>query len=279
MKARVLGGLLALLAVSTACSGVDVSTTSELTSCQPLAAETSAVTLGTVIGAGQAADGTVYVIDRNGSELRGFVSEGGELYRQHVSGTGEVNDAAGDTTTISLGELSPPLTLQVVIAEDGSMRMGVVEGELKSKTFTIGEEGEELTLLSADDVVALPLHNYPSEIVVEYVAEVEGEELLVVLRPRDLTGYEEFRVFYGKPERLEECPVQNVSRALDGGSTQIDFSVNGDEAVAYFPVELVGGQFTRGAPTLTIDDVGLEISLSSDDRLEGAGYFCQVPQR
>ncbi|HEX2871974.1 MAG TPA: hypothetical protein VHP33_11975 [Polyangiaceae bacterium] len=279
MKAQALGCLLAWVTVSTACSGVDVSTTSELTSCQPLAAETSAITLGAVIGAGQAADGTVYVIDRNGSELRGFVSEGGELYRQHVSGSGEVNDAAGETIAISLGELSPQLTLQVVTAPDGSTRMGVVEGTLKTKTFTIGEEGEELAVLSADDVAALPLHNYTSEIVTEYVATVEDEKLLVVLRPRDLTGYEAFRVFYGKPERLEECPVQNVSRAKDGGSTQIDFSVNGDEAVAYFPVELVDEQFTPGAPTLTIDDVGLEISLSSDDSLEGAGYFCRAPQR
>jgi hypothetical protein len=277
MKAWVLCAL--LLSFATACSGEDVSTTSELSNCQPLAAETSAVMLGTVIGAGEAADGTIYVIDRNGSELRGFVSEDGELYRQHVSGTGEVNDSAGETTTISLGELSPQRTLQVVTAQDGSTRMGVVEGTLKTKTFTIGEEGEELTLLSADDVAALPLHNYPSEIVVEYVAKVEDEELLVVLRPRDFTGYEEFRVFYGKPERLEECPVQNVSRARDGGSTQIDFSVNGDQAVAYFPVELVDEQFTPGAPTLTIDDVGLAISLSSDDRLEGAGYFCRAPQR
>lgn len=279
MKARVLGGLLALLVASTACSGVDVSTTSELTSCQPLAAETSDVSLGTVLGAGEAADGTIYVIDRIGNELRGFVSEGGELYRQRVSGSGEMNDAAGETITISLSELSPELTLQVVTAPDGSKRMGVVQGPLNTKTFTIGEEGEELTLLSADDVAALQLHNYPAEIVTEYVAEVEDEKLLVVLRPRDLTGYDEFRVFYGKLERLEECPVQHVTRAHDGGSTEIDFTVDGDAAVAYFPVEFVDEKFTPGAPTLTVDDVGLQISLSSEDSLEGAGYFCRAPQR
>lgn len=279
MKAWVLGSLIALLTLSTACSGVDVSTTSELTSCQPLAAETSAIELGNVIGAGQAADGTVYVIDRNGSDLRGFVSEGGELYRQRVSGTGEVNGADGETTVISLNELSPPLTLEVVTATGGSTRMGVAEGALKSKTFVIGEEGEELTLLSADDVAALALHNYPAEILAEYVANVEDEKLLVVLRPRDFTSYDEFRVFFGTPERLEECPVQNVTRAHDGGSTEIDFSVNGDEAVAYFPIEFVDEKFTPGAPTLTIDDVGLDISLGDSASAGEAGYFCRAPQR
>lgn len=231
-----------------------------------------------MIGAGQAADGTVYVIDKNGTALRGFISDGGELYRQRVSGTGEVSDASGDTTLISLDERTPPLTLEVVVGADGTTRMGVAEGILKTKTFVIGEQGEELALLSADDVAALPLHDYPGDIVVEYVAEVEGEKLLVVVRPRDLTGYEQFRVFFGTPARLEECPVQNVTRARDGGSTEIDFSVNGDEAVAYFPVEFVDEKFTRGAPTLTVDDVGLEISLSDSKSLAGAGYFCRAPQ-
>ena len=277
MKARVLGVVLLLLGAG--CSAEDVSTTSELSGCQPLAAETSAIELGTVIGAGQAADGTVYVIDRKGTELRGFISEGGELYRQRVSGSGEVNDGAGETTMISLSELSPPLTLEVVVAADGSARMGVAEGTLKTKTFIIGEQGEELAMLNKDDVAALPLHDYPSEIVTEYVAEVEGENLLVVLRPRDLADYDEFRVFYGKPERLEECIVQNVSRAKDGGSTLIDFSVNGDEAVAYFPVEFVDDEFTPGAPTLTIDDVGLDIALGDSASAAEAGYFCRAPQK
>lgn len=277
--ARVLGGLLAVLTLSTACSGADVSTTSEISSCQPLAAETSAIELGTVIGAGRAADGTVYVVDKNGSELRGFVSVRGALNRRRVSGTGETSDAAGEITVITLGEQTPTLTLEVLVAADGSTRMGVAEGALKSKTFTIGEEGEELTMLSADDVAAMPLENYPAEIVTEYVAKVEDEKLLVVLRPRDLTGYDEFRVFYGKPERLEECPVRNVTRALDGGSTEIDFSVNGDEAVAYFPVEFVDEKFTPGAPTLTIDDVGLDISLADSESAAEAGYFCRAPQK
>lgn len=277
MKSRALGALLVVL--SGGCSAEDVSTEGQLRSCQPLAAETASIALGTVIGAGQAEDGTIYVIDKEGTELRGFISEGGELYRQRVSGTGEASDASGDTTLITLDERMPQLTLEVVVGADGTTRMGVAEGILKTKTFTIGEQGVELSLLTEDDVAALPLHNYPGEVVVEYAATVESANLLVVLRPRDLTSYDEFRVFYGKPERLEECPVQNVSRALDGGSTQIDFSVNGDEAVAYFPVEFVDEKFTRGAPTLTVDDVGLDIALSDAESATEAGYFCRAPQK
>ena len=73
--------------------------------------------------------------------------------------------------------------------------------------------------------------------------------------------------------------MQHVSRALDGGSTQIDFSVNGDVAVAYFPVEFVDEKFTRGAPTLTIDDEGLDIELSDSAGAVEAGYFCRAPQK
>jgi hypothetical protein len=273
MKAWVLGAL--LVTFSTACSGEGATTTSTLSSCEPLAAETSAIELGALIGAGRATDGTVYVIDRHGTELRAFISQDGELYRQRVAGTGEVRDASGETTLITLDEL----TLEVVVAPDGTTRIGVAQGMLKTKTFVIGEQGEELALLRESDVAALPLHNYPSEVVVEYVAEVEDEQLLVVLRPRDLTGYDEFRVFFGTPQRLEECPVQRVSRALDGGTTRIDFSVNGDEAEAYFPVEFVDETFVRGAPTLTIDNAELEISLSDSGSLAEASYFCSAPQR
>ncbi len=53
------------------------------TACDPLAAKP--VTLGTIVGVGQDAAGTLYVDAANGV----FVSEGGRLLRQHVTGSGQ----------------------------------------------------------------------------------------------------------------------------------------------------------------------------------------------
>src|SRR6187397_1639014 len=58
--------------------------------CTPLAGATAEVTLASVVGAGEDTAGTVYVVDRVGSELRAFISQQGELYRERVSGAGEV---------------------------------------------------------------------------------------------------------------------------------------------------------------------------------------------
>jgi hypothetical protein len=51
--------------------------------CDPLAPKP--ITLGAIVGVGTAADGMSYVDAANGV----FVSSGGELERQHVTGTGQ----------------------------------------------------------------------------------------------------------------------------------------------------------------------------------------------
>ena len=55
----------------------------EQTPCDPLAPQS--VTVGDVLGVGQAADGSLYVAAANGV----FVSRAGTLFRQHVTGTGQ----------------------------------------------------------------------------------------------------------------------------------------------------------------------------------------------
>lgn len=264
-------GLLAA-ALASACQGKTQA--SGMTRCDPLAAATGEVALASVVGAGQGEDGTVYVIDRYDGELRAFVARGGELYRQRVSGSGEDN-SDGTLVTVSLGELEPPLTLQVVTDTEGTTRMGVVTGPLSSKTFTIGEQGEELSLMAASDAKALAIHDYPAEVLVEYAAELDDGRLLVVLRPRDFSDYLEFRVFLGLPQHLDERPVTNVRRARDGGSTTIDFEVDGQPSQAAFPVELVDDTFTPGAPSLSVGERELGLSLTTTESgPAGATYYC-----
>src|SRR5262245_50622043 len=54
--------------------------------CDPLAPKP--ITLGTIVGVGKDAAGTLYVDSSNGI----FVSGGGKLIRQHVTGTGQMGD-------------------------------------------------------------------------------------------------------------------------------------------------------------------------------------------
>ncbi len=247
-----------------------------LASCDPLVAPTADIELGSVLGAGQDSTGTIYVIDKSQDELRAFISADGELYRQRVSGSGE---SSGDVavTTLSLGEVDAPVTLQLEVSSDGTQRMGVFRGELKTKTITIGEQGEELTLLGADDVRALAVHNYANDIIVEYRATLSDGRLLVVLRPRDFKDFLEFRVFFGTLERLDERQLTSAERALDGGSTFLEFDVDGQLASADFPVGFVDDQFTPGPPTLTLGKTKFDMTLDTPASPEGASYYCRAP--
>lgn len=261
-----------LLAIATACGAAEES--SELSACQPLEAPAAEISLGEIVGAGEDARGVIYVIDEVAGELRAFISNDGVLVRQRVSGTGQGN-AGGAFTVVSLNELDPPVTLQVTVDASGGERMGVVTGPLDSKTFVVGEQGEELSLLPADAVHGLPLANYDPEIVVEYAAVVEGGRTLIALRPRDFQDYSQFRVFLGPAEHLDERAVSAVTRARDGGSTTLDFDVDGERARAEFPVEFVDEQFTPGAPSLRIGDRELDIALTTPTGSPaGASYYC-----
>jgi hypothetical protein len=278
MRDRALG--VVLLALSTACSAEDTAATDDistsLSSCSPLEASTAEIELAEVLGTGVDANGTIYVIDQRGSDLRGFVSEDGELYRQRVTGTGQSN-VDGDMTLLTLGEMDPPLTLELLIATDGAARMGVFTGVPATKTFIIGEQGEELTMLTPADALKLPLHDYPAEVIVEYAADVADGRLLVVLRPRDFGDYLEFRVFFGPAEHLDERTLLEISRGRDGGSTTLAFDVEGQRATASFPVEFVNDEFTPGPPTLAIDDAEVDITLgSAEQSLDGASFYCRT---
>src|SRR5688500_1423396 len=66
----------------------DPSVAPETSACEPLVSVEAPIELGTIIGIGEAADGTVYLMDQLAPSLRVFVSSGGELRRTLVSGEG-----------------------------------------------------------------------------------------------------------------------------------------------------------------------------------------------
>ncbi|HYP90529.1 MAG TPA: hypothetical protein VEQ59_20300, partial [Polyangiaceae bacterium] len=191
-------GLLAVALVA-GCQGGETTTDDEqagVVACDPLATEAVTLELGKVLGAGKSSDGTLYVIDEVEQRPRVFIADGDELVLRAASGTGQTSDADGELFSFSLdGE--PELHVQLWLGNDGSSRMGVLQGELPkgAKEFEIGAQGEELEPVAPGAVADLALRQDRIDVMVEYAATVSGDRLLVVLRPEKLDSYEQFRVF------------------------------------------------------------------------------------
>jgi hypothetical protein len=227
-----------------------------------------------VVAAGKQADGTLIVVDRTGSgENHVFVSQPGALVRQRVIGSGSGNDAAGMWLQFALGTTDMPWSLRVELPAGAAPRMGVVRGPLDSKTFVIGEKGEVLTIVGPEAYAGLAVRNLPGDVYVEYLGTVEDGRRLVVTRPADDFRYEDFRLFLslGAPDHLVERMVIEVSRARDGGTTDIRFDLDGAVAVAHFPAPQLGGgaTLTAGGRTLTIT------TQPPGTRPEGVAFFCR----
>jgi hypothetical protein len=241
--------------------------------CDPFAAHTEPIALDTVLGVGKDALGTYYVIDERGDEQRVFVSNGDRLERQRVEGGGSSNDGQGMLDIFDVEDHDPVFTLELLRSGD-STRMAVRVGEIGTKGFTIGEEGEELTVVPVSEIAGKKVSNLPGEVVMEYAAELGDGRALIVLRPRDGT-YEDFRVFLGLPDALAERVVTNVSRARDGGSTTIDFEIGNAAVTASFPVEFDDATMTfkPGPATLEVDGK-VESLTRLDEPPADAAYTC-----
>jgi hypothetical protein len=202
--------------------------------CDPLAAAEQPIAPGTLVGAGAHADGTVYLLDKAGNDYRVFVGSGLDVRRKRVAGSGETSVAGGMAVSVSVLEAEPPFRLKVETIA-GSTRLGVLRGMSNVRDFVIGQDGDLLTPLPVADVQALKLHNLGGGVFVEYAADSPDGRRLLVTRPEDDWGYEDFRLFLGPPERVEERKVDSVNRARDGGTTTIRFQLDGAAAEAFFP--------------------------------------------
>ncbi len=110
---------------------------------------------------------------------------------------------------------------------------------------------------AAEHVACDPL----DDLAIEYLAQREGGELLLVVRPEsDALEYEDIRLFYGSEERVTERHIDMFLRQRDGGTTNILFRLDGAEADASFPVAFDGANFTDGPPTLTLDGEAFDLT-------------------
>jgi hypothetical protein len=243
--------------------------------CDPLALAPKPLTLGTILGVGKSADGTVYVVDQVGdSAQRVFVSDAeGALVRQHVGGSGTSSDGVATEYDFSAADPLPAFVLELYVPKTGAIRMGVVQGTLKDqKSFVIGQDGEELTVLPSSTIASMSLKNFPGTVQIEYAATLPDGRLLLVTRPTDEMTYSDFRLYLGPTESIAERVVASVSRALDGGTTSILFDIDGAQATAYFPVVRVDASFAPGPATLTLGESTL--TLIRQYALPVGNYLC-----
>lgn len=98
---------------------------------------------------------------------------------------------------------------------------------------------------------------------VEYFARV-GDERLVVTRPATDFMYSDFRLFFGAPGDVSERAIRDFERYKDGGSTQIEFDLDGADAKVFFP-----NKFVSDGPTIT-EPVTFDVSGTSRDIVRAA---------
>ena len=232
--------------------------------CAPLDASEQPIELGEVIAVAEAGDGTIYVADQYDTDYRVFVTNGAELVRAPVTGTGSLTSADGETVLLGflLGDVGWRLAIEI---SGGSTRVALARGTVERSFDEVLAVGEELAVLDETAIADLTLRNLPGDMEIEYVARIETGEGLVVIRPRDDWTYDDFRLFFGEAELLIERKVESVLRARDGGSTWIRFDFHGETAEVSFPIDepasLVAGGGTYAVERLaneTIDTFSFE---------------------
>lgn len=230
MKLR--GNVVLLVGSVAACAGSSKPGAVATTACDPLAVATSTLSRGAFVGAGRDKEQRVYYVDRVNTAPRLFVAEGStSLHRHNVSGVGE----GADTLDLLTDDSTSRFALKLELREQRAVRMGLHRGALNDKkTFEIGVEGEELTMVSESELAGWSLSETSSVIVLYAATTNDGRRFVAFDRS---TTTDAVRVFFGPPERMTQRRVLGESRDstvhltidLDGVETnvQLNFPISG----------------------------------------------------
>jgi hypothetical protein len=265
------------LALAGACSDTGAEGAAGDVPCTPLATTPPApIALGTVLGIGRHADGTIYVLDETSAGYRVFASSFGArlsdpvtLDRKAVSGSGSGAAGAGHWYVVSVLDPAAPFMLKVDDTS-GTLQMGVVRGNFTGRDFVIGETGDVLTVMGPEAIAGISVFDLAEGAYVEYWAHLGDGRTMVVTRPSQDWDYEDFRVFLGTDLQMLERPVRSVQRARDGGTTTIVFTLDGAPATAFFPAPTSGAE-----ATLTV--AGAAVTLTTEpatSALSSFTYLC-----
>jgi hypothetical protein len=245
-----------------------------LSACDPLAADTQPAELGHVFAVGEAPDGTLYVVSGVASPSnvdRVFVSEGGALQRRRVSGTGDRGGLSGDMDITASYEDGATAS-RLVVKQRANVVVGIALVHDQGRSFfdELPSNALQLKILDASKIRSLPLKNLPAEVQIEFVASAADGSQLVLTRPRDDWSYEDFRLYFGRDDKLIERKIVNASR---GSNTYLTFLVDGAQYDAVFASGLSPNteSTVRGAPS---GEQTLTLVHGTPSLPEGATFEC-----
>jgi hypothetical protein len=223
-------------ALASALAGCDARDDGPAPVCDPFDGGARPLELRTILGIGRDANGTIYLADQEQYEIdHVFVSVDGALVRRGIAYNNFGDDHDPTRTRYLFQIQSTPIeTLEIEVPTAGPTRMGVVAGEV-SEWFDIGEAGVELELLDADAVADMAVRNLTGPFELEYAAQTGDGRLIVITRPLEESDYADHRLFLGPPDSVDERIVHSFVRELDGGTTTVEFDLDGSTATAYFP--------------------------------------------
>jgi hypothetical protein len=266
------------------------------TPCDPHLAPAKTPTIQPPAAVGVADDDTMYVIDRldrgldrpevpPGATERIFVAEGDTLVRKPGGLGGAESTADFIYRGFGFGDPSVWITVRVqrkpgfprnIIPAETSMAImdaSTIEGGGLSDVF---ELGMPLRVESECTAAGYDVEDLPQGRHIEYVAEDEnGNEILVTVPAVDW-DVQSCKLFYGPPDAVLERPVRSFARERDGGTTHIAFVLDGQEATLHFVVGC-NGPFTHDCEgSLELPAVTSTVSIPSRDEamLVGNTYVC-----
>lgn len=138
------------------------------------------------------------------------------------------------------------------------------------------DEGTPLEVLSECEATGYAVEDLEQSRRIEYVAEDELGNLILVAVPAIDWDVQSATLFYGPPDAVLQRPVLAFGRRRDGGTTDIRFDYEGAESTLRFQVGC-NGPFTHDCEgTLQRPDGALSVSIPSKDPalLEGKTFLC-----
>src|SRR5450432_320410 len=203
------------------------------TPCDPLAAKP--LTLGTIVGVGKDATGTLYVDSSHGV----FVVDDGntKVVRQHVTGTG----SSGTTEFLFSFEapgadVSSARQLLVETAGSPPMATAMALGPTSSKAFLSQSPAGTTALMLVDASTVSGLAVVNTRNVISYLADVSNGDVILATVPMnaDETSTDGgLVIFYGPPGAVEQRKITAFEESLSGNGT-LTFLVGGTANVLAF---------------------------------------------
>lgn len=268
----------------------------EPTPCDPLVAAQPTPIIQPPVAVALAEDGTRYAIDRidggfKREEVEGrlepriFIEEDGVLVRKQ-GGVGSSQSTA-EYIFDAFGASDPALSGMIRVERKPGYPQNIIPDETSVVLFddavidgpsfdAVFAQGTPLDVQPECSIADVPVRDLPQSRRIEYVAQDDAGNRILVTVPEVDWDVQSCKLFYGPEGEVLERSVQSFARERDGGTTHIAFIVDAVPVVLHFIVGC-NGPFTHDCEgRLELPDISRVVSVPSQDPalLVGNTYVC-----